>query len=221
MEEARRGRRKKKQRDKTAARDYDPYFGDLTKVAPAKPVSKADLATHQCYAAQLQEIFPFTDRKAIELMLTENNNNFDLTVEAIIKLNSERQKAVPVRTVPGEYDTETEKSHDEAKSAAAPEKKEEPQPKVPESEPEPTEQKKEPEEEKKKPDSHPAKEKEDEVPSGEGAAGKTVADTLEEEEEAQSAEYQKGIDERVAKLAADNFVNKYPRLATSRRLTPT
>ena len=86
--QSRKERKKKKQREKTAEKDVDPYFGDLTKAKPALQGAKA-VPNYQSTAAQLSELFPTAERKLIDLLLEENHGNFDIVLEALLKISND------------------------------------------------------------------------------------------------------------------------------------
>ena len=75
--------KKKKQKDKTAAKNIDPYFGDLTCTKPVKP-SKTD-HNYQSTANQLFEMFPTANKEVVFDLLETHHGNFDLVLDQLLK----------------------------------------------------------------------------------------------------------------------------------------
>ncbi len=89
-------RRKKKPSQKTAERNYDLYFGDLTKFAPPSQPQEAQAApNHANYFIKLREILPLLDPKLVDQTLTDCNNDFDLALDNLLKISSEMPPPAP------------------------------------------------------------------------------------------------------------------------------
>jgi len=88
-------RHRKKQRERIAAKDIDPYFGDMTKIQPAKSQPVKTHINYSSTSTQLFEVFPQTDKKLINLLLEENNGNFEIVFDALLKINSEQSTESP------------------------------------------------------------------------------------------------------------------------------
>ena len=81
------GKKKQRQKDKTAARNIDPYFGDLTKIKPSCNSTKTN-CNYQATANSLSEMFPNIDKNIISNLLNAHKGNFENTLNSLIEMNT-------------------------------------------------------------------------------------------------------------------------------------
>lgn len=195
MNKSKKSKRKLRQRDKTAAKNIDPYFGDLTKTQSS---SSKIICNYQATAASLAEMFPNVDKNIINDLLDGHKGNFDAALNSLIEMaeTTSSKESAPLSNSQGDQKikecTAPFTAHN--KSAKSGENLKEP----PDTQPKPSAGKEAAASAQKS--ESPAKDNEE-----------RKLEEVEKEEEEYTEEYKKDINELALNSIADELISKYPR----------
>jgi hypothetical protein len=189
------GKRKQRQKDKTAAKDIDPYFGDLTKAKPSCNSTKNN-CNYQGMANSLSEMFPGIDKNIINDLLDAHKGNFDATLNSLIEMNVTKAEEAILNNKSLKLHTEPT-VHNEKEDEKALELKVEYE-----------QNENKPEETKNEINNNHSK---NHIPMINNELKEISREDKLEEEEEYTEEYSENINELALNSVADELISKYPK----------